>query len=256
MPETSNHPSVIINDRFRGPPTSGHGGYVSGALADFAKPMSGESAEITLRAPVPFDTPLLVETDSYTPLLQRAIAGNTLIAEVTTKPFTCEVPPPPSWAATRSAAQATAALKPNLNPLLPGQRGFHPICFCCGPEHSDGLQVYVAPVEKQVAGLWQTKAAWADHEGLIPDILLWTALDCPGQYAFFAEGIKTGLLGRMTAQIDKRPAAGETLQVTAWTISITGKKHLAGSAIFDQKQQLVAYAHTLWIGRQPSNSIG
>jgi hypothetical protein len=140
---------------------------------------------------------------------------------------------------------------PNINPLLPGQQGFHPICFCCGPEHPEGLHIFVAPVDRQVSAIWETKTEWGDDAGKLPQALLWTALDCPGQYAFLAEGIRTGLLGRMTAKVLTIPRAGSSLQVTAWTIAVAGKKHLAGSALFDDQQTLLAYATTLWIGRQP-----
>jgi hypothetical protein len=55
----------------------------------------------------------------------------------------------------------------------------------------------------------------------------------------------------MTAKVITAPRAGSQLQITAWTIEIAGKKHLAGSALFDDQQTLLAYATTLWIGRQP-----
>src|ERR671919_465244 len=48
-----------IPTRFNGPPGSGHGGYVSGRLAELV----GEPAEITLRAPTPLGTPLGVERE-------------------------------------------------------------------------------------------------------------------------------------------------------------------------------------------------
>jgi hypothetical protein len=106
-------------------------------------------------------------------------------------------------------------------------------------------------VDRQVSAIWETKTEWGDDTGKLPQALLWTALDCPGQYAFLAEGIRTGLLGRMTTKVLTTPRAGSSLQVTAWTIAVAGKKHLAGSALFDDQQTLLAYATTLWIGRQP-----
>jgi hypothetical protein len=174
-----------------------------------------------------------------------------LIAEVRAVQLSLEVPDPPDWAQTLAAESRSAALMPNINPLLPGQQGFHPICFCCGPEHPEGLHIFVAPVDRQVSAIWETKTEWGDDAGKLPQALLWTALDCPGQYAFLAEGIRTGLLGRMTTKVLTTPRAGSPLQVTAWTIAIAGKKHLAGSALFDDQQTLLAYATTLWIGRQP-----
>ena len=117
--------------------------------------------------------------------------------------------------------------------------------------YPEGLRIFVAPVDRQVSGIWETQAHWGDAAGNLPHAFIWTALDCPGQYAFLAEGIRTGLLGRMTAKVLTAPRAGARLQVTAWTIEVSGKKHLAGSALFDERQTLLAYATTLWIGRQP-----
>ena len=48
-------PSIVIDERFRGPPNSGNGGYVCGLLA---KHVVGGSAEITLRVPPPLGQPL------------------------------------------------------------------------------------------------------------------------------------------------------------------------------------------------------
>jgi hypothetical protein len=45
-----------IEERYRGPPDSGNGGYVCGLVAGFL----GGSAEVTLRRPPPLDRTLLV----------------------------------------------------------------------------------------------------------------------------------------------------------------------------------------------------
>lgn len=248
---TTNKTRVTISERFRGPPTSGQGGYVSGRFAAFPDFSTAESAEVTLRSPIPLDQSMSVLFDDDKSQACRIQNDDTLIAEVRAVQLCLEVPDPPDWAQTLAAEPRSAALMPNINPLLPGQKGFHPICFCCGPEHPEGLKIFVAPVHRQVSAIWKTKAEWGDEAGNLPQAFLWTALDCPGQYAFLAEGIRTGLLGQMTAKVLNTPRAGSQLQVTAWTIAIAGKKHLAGSALFDDQQTLLAYATTLWIGRQP-----
>ena len=48
---------VIIDRRFRGPPESGHGGYVCGVVAD----LMGGPAEVILRRPPPLGRPLEVQ---------------------------------------------------------------------------------------------------------------------------------------------------------------------------------------------------
>lgn len=91
---------------------------------------------------------------------------------------------------------------------------------------------------------------WGDEAGKLPAEYLWTALDCPGQFAWRAAGTRTGMLGRITARVLSRPAAGESLLVTAWPIEVDGKKHFAGSAIHTASGELVARALSIWIGRR------
>jgi len=74
-------------------------------------------------------------------------------------------------------------------------------------------------------------------------------LDCPGQYAYLAEGIRTGLLGRMTAKVLKPVSAGDQIVITGWGIEMEGKKHFAGTALFNQKGECFAYSKQVWIGR-------
>ena len=238
---------MIIAEKFRGPPTSGNGGYVSGvfsSLLEHAGPV-----EVTLRAPIPLDHKMSIDVSE--PTLLRVVDGPTLIAEVAPTEFQLDIPVRPDWQATKAAEPGSYSLVEDFQPLLPGKRGFHPICFCCGADHDEGLKVFAAPVdENQVAAVWQTDPRWAEADGKLPSAYLWTAMDCPGQFAFLHSGIRTGLLGRMTARIHKRPDAGEALLVSAWTIRVEGKKHFAGAAIHNQKDELCGEAVTVWIGRQ------
>jgi acyl-CoA thioesterase FadM len=75
----------------------------------------------------------------------------------------------------------------------------------------------------------------------------WIALD---NWPNFHAGQLTGLLGRMTARVHGTVRAGEPLVVTAWPINVDGKKHFAGSAIFNQKGELIAQAIAVWIGKR------
>jgi hypothetical protein len=239
--------SVVIAERFRGPPQSGNGGFVGGTFARFAIEGSGE-AEVTLRAPIPLDAPMTVNQSAEVVAVTQ---GKTLIAEVKRVAYDLEIPEPPSWEKTESALPTSFSLIEN--PMFQGKIGFHPTCFCCGAEHEDGLGVFAAPVGEQVAAVWKTKREWADENGNLPDEYLWAALDCPGQFAYRAQGILTGMLGRITARTHNKAKAGDTYMVTAWPIRVEGKKHFAGSAIFDQAGNLMAEATTLWIGRREMN---
>ncbi|MFT5100420.1 MAG: hypothetical protein ACI9CE_001147 [Flavobacterium sp.] len=239
---------VVVKNRFRGPPQSGNGGYVGGLFSKAIDPSGKGDVEVTLRSPIPLDTPL--ETNQLDDGSATITHGETLIAQMKPVIWEMDVPAPPSWLDVEAVAKESLAYSSNINELLPGRRGFHPICFCCGVEHDTGLQVCVASVGDLVAAIWKTKQDWGLTDGLLPIEYLWTAMDCPGQFAYMEKGIRTGMLGRITASVNERPKAGEDLLVTAWTILVEGKKHFAGAAIFDRQGKLYSKAKTVWIGRQ------
>jgi hypothetical protein len=67
-----------------------------------------------------------------------------------------------------------------------------------------------------------------------------------------ATGIITGMLGRITGEIKHRAQAGEEYMVTGWCINVEGKKHFAGTAMFDRDNNLLAAARSVWIGTRPT----
>lgn len=240
--------TIVIEERYRGPPDSGNGGYVAGAFAELLG-IAQQDVEVTLRSPIPLDKAMqIIREDDRTIIMD----GETLIAEVRPAEIALDIPALPSWPLVRDAQPRSYSLGEKSNPLLPGSRGFHPICFCCGADHEDGLNIFAAPIEgtNQVAAIWETSDRWGDAGGLLPDTYLWTALDCPGQFAWLAAGTRTGLLGRITARILARPRAGESLLVTAWPVSVDGRKHFAGSAVHTESGQMLARALSVWIGRR------
>ena len=226
---------MIIADKFRGPPQSGNGGYVAGICAGLLEQPIDQAVEVTLRAPIPLDQTLQPHLNESGAIVCH---GETLIAEVKAAELEVSHPPVLAWDKVEAARETAYALQDNLQDFMPGIPGYHPVCFCCGAGNPDGLQVFVAPVDEQMAAIWPTDPNWADAHGLVPIEYLWTAMDCPGQFAFIREGVRTGLLGRMTARILKQPKAGESLLVNAWTIKIEGKKHYAGAAIYNRDGEL------------------
>jgi hypothetical protein len=182
--------AMAIPFRFRGPPSSGNGGYVGGTISD----LIGAEApvEVTLRAPVPLDAELEVERGDGI----RIVHGRTLIAEGRSVDLELKVPEPPSYEEAKAAEPGSPSFAKDINPFVPGGEGFHPVCFCYGTENPDGMHVYAAPIGdgSQVAAAWQSEASWGDANGRLPARLLWTALDCPGQFAFMAAGTRTGML--------------------------------------------------------------
>jgi hypothetical protein len=248
--------TLIIPERFRGPPRSGNGGYVCGVLnglltgGRFALP-DRRAAEVTLRAPVPLDREMQVEHDDRTLSAQH---DGKLIAEATLTTLELEVPEPATWEQALAVREHSPSLRVGMHPMLATERkGVHPICFCCGAELApdQGLHVYAAhvPERDQVAAAWTCDRAFADASGCVPAEIVCAALDCPGQFAWFAAGTRTGMLGRLTARVERPVRAGERCVVIGWTLGNEGRKFYAGTALFDQNRQLCAYAKAVWIGR-------
>lgn len=243
----------VVKERFRGPPTSGNGGYVSGALAE--RLTQGQSlpqqaaAEVTLRAPVPLDQTLEVVRDSDG---LRVLDAQRVIAEARLSTLTLDVPEPPSWDEALAVRDNSVALRVGPHPILPGQRiGAHPLCFCCGAEVAPdaGLHVYAAPVPGRdlVAAAWEAPPEFASGDGSLPLPIVCTALDCPGQFAWYAKGLQFALLGRMTPRMERPVRLDERCVVIGWTIGQEGRKHFAGTALFDAQGELCAYAKSVWI---------
>ena len=249
--------SLEIPTRFRGPPHSGNGGYVAGIFASALAQrhnLPGQAVEVTLRAPTPLDTPLSVEHgDSMLTVRAAATSGATLIAEARIVPFELDVPRAATWAEALAAQPNSYSLPTEFHPQFNQvRRGVHPICFCCGAEAppTEGLHVYSAPIPSldQVAAAWRPSEAFASGDTIAPEFL-WTALDCPGQMAWRAAGIQTGMLGRLTARIERSVRAGERCVVSGWTLGREGRKFFAGTALFNEAGDLCAYAKAVWIGR-------
>jgi|TARA_B110000977_G_C11075559_1_gene491041 hypothetical protein len=247
--------SIIIESKFRGPPDSGNGGYISGAFArHLVSPDDGvnDAVQVTLRAPTPLDEPLQVITIDEKHLDVKN--GDLLIAQVERAELSMNVPKPPEYDVAAAAVNGSPSLKPGLNSVVPGGLGFHPICFCCGADvdATEGLRIFAAPVQgfDGVAAAWQPDPCFADEDGFLPSEIIWAALDCPGQFAFMKEGIRTGLLGRMTAEMLLPVAAAERIVIIGWCIAVEGKKHFAGTAMFNQQGECCAMSKQVWIGRQ------
>jgi hypothetical protein len=246
---------IVIPERFRGPPQSGNGGYVCGVLAGllsggrYALP-DAKAVEVSLRSRVPLDQAIAVRP---TQSALVAYAGETLIAEASLATLQIEVPEPASFDEALAVRERSPSLEMRMHPWLKQERkGFHPICFCCGAELApdEGLHVYAAKVDarEQVAAAWTCHPTFADADGYLPGAIVCAALDCPGQFAWLAQGTRTGLLGRMTARIERRVRAGERCVVIGWTMGNEGRKFYAGTALFDSNNTLCAYAKAVWIG--------
>ena len=248
--------TIVIAEKFRGPPKSGNGGYVSGVFA--AALTNGvhnlpdsRAVEVTLRAPTPLDQPMSIRRlDDALTIVHREL----LIAEAKIVPLQMDVPAPAMWQEAMAVREQSYSFPVGINTLFATPlRGVHPICFCCGAElaPTEGAHVYAAPMKEkhQVAAAWIPNEYWTDEQGLVRPEIIWTALDCPGQMAWRAEGVNTGMLGRLTARIQRSVRVGSRYVVIGWTMGNEGKKYFAGTAVFDEAGELCAYAKAVWIGR-------
>lgn len=216
---------AFIHRRFRGPSTSGNGGYTCGLLAGFA----GGEAEVTLRLPPPLEQPLRIERDGERVLL---LAGDALVAEAV--PVTVDVLPPAvvTWEEALDARER-----------YPGfdQHPF-PECFTCGPDREPGEGLCIYPGEVR-PGL--VAAPWTAHD-VAPEVV-WAAIDCPGAYGAGYTGRGETVLGRMAARIDRLPRPGERCVALGFGLGEDGRKLYAGTALLGEAGETLAVARQTWI---------
>jgi hypothetical protein len=225
--------TVTIARRFRGPDASGNGGYVAGLLAG----MLDGPVEVTLRAPPPLETSLVLRAaEGEARLLHDAVE----LASARPGQAGVTAPPAPSL----RAAEAAGARYPGFATHL------YPECFVCGPRRpeGDGLRIFTGPMEDAavVAGVWTPEPQDADAERRALPEIVWAALDCPSYFAFLNPALPA-LLGRMAADVSERPRAGEACIVVAWRIAQERRKHVAGSALYSRDGRLLAIAKATWI---------
>jgi len=216
---------ITLARRYRGPLTSANGGYACGRVAAL---VDADAVEVTLRLPPPLDRPLGVErTDGQVRLLD----GAAVVAEA--RPAGVEIEAP----AAVSLEVATAARERHVR----GSSSDFGECYVCGVR-GDGLEIRVG----LVTGREPLHAAPVTllERGLE---FVWAAIDCPGAYAVGAEGRGDIVLGRMTARVDRVPAAGEMCVVASWPLGEEGRKLYAGTALFAGDGELLALARQTWI---------
>jgi hypothetical protein len=225
--------TLSIPGRFNGPRTSGHGGYSSAVIAGFVE---GPTA-VTLRSPVPLDTPLEVRREDEGWV--RVLDGETLVAEASaTERLELEVPAPVD---PEEARQAKARYRGSTDDLFSH-------CFVCGRAREDALGVFAGRVEGRdlVASPW-TPLPWTADSGQVIPEFIWAVMDCPTYFAVYRDNRPLSFLGRMTARIDAPVAAGDEHVVMAWPISADGRKHQAGAAVLSGEGEVLAEARVLMI---------
>ena len=229
------HRLLVIARRFRGPPTSGNGGYTCGMVAAAAS----KPVEVRLIKPPPLDRRLEVVDDPATGGLRLMDSAET-VATATPNTFELEVPRPPSYAAALASVSSYEGF----------QEHAYSDCFVCGPvrQRGDGMRVFAAPIPGMdlVAAAWIPDRSLCDADGKVLPEYMWAALDCPG---FFATGaaIRGPLLGTYAARIDRCVHLDAPCVVIGWALKHEGRKHVVGTAIFDNFGELCGRALATWI---------
>ena len=240
-------PSITIDNRFRGPPNSGNGGYVCGLIAGH---IDG-SAEITLRIPPPLEQPLDIIAGAGGAVELRD--GATIVASG--RPTQIDVSDIPTASYFEAEDAVSRTPHANSHPL--------PTCFVCGPDRApgDGLRLFAGPLSARAAqnkiGVfavpWIPDANLAGSDGRVAPEFVWASLDCPTGYAgggarhLGLSGTEPILLGRMSARIDARPKPGDRCVVVAWPIGREGRKIFAGGALLAADGEVLAVAQATWL---------
>ncbi len=211
---------IVVDKRFRGPPTSGNGGYVCGLLSQF---VDGPAVAVRLLLPTPLNTDLEVrETEGGAALLH----GGVVLAEARSAKIVLKPPACPSYKKAEEASRR--------------YRGFtshwFPCCFVCGPDRGDGLHVFPGPVEggERVACPWIPDASVTSDGGSVSAEFLWAVLDCPGSFTFPQPAGKAIVLGELQVELFGGVSVGERCVLVAWQIASRGRKHHTATALFGE----------------------
>lgn len=232
--------ALRIAPRFCGPPGTGNGGYVAGALA--ARTGLRGAVEVTLRRPAPLDAALTVRALA-TPGDVWALedAGGACIAEARLHAAPLADAPP-------ALPPADAA----HGPALAGADHPFPGCFVCGPARTPGDGLRLLPVAAAGGTIalapWIPAADLAGPGGFVDPAFVWAALDCPGYFGATLGGPRVPLLlGRMAAAITGPVQAGARLRVLGWPLARDGRRHTAATALVDEAGRVVARSRQVWV---------
>jgi hypothetical protein len=225
--------SLIVAARFCGPPASANGGYFAGLVAACAR----RTVTVRLLKPPPLDAELLLTALPDGTL--QVTHGGEAIGEARAAVLELDAPPPPDYLEALEASRRYAGFR------------YHrfPTCFVCGTQRvrGDGMRVFAGPIPERgvVAAPWVPDASLEGEDGKVRPEFMSAALDCPGYYALADDRMM--LLAEFTAHVDRRVYVGESCTVVGWKIGSSGRRHQAGTALFDGQGELCGRARALWI---------
>jgi hypothetical protein len=254
---------LIIPSRFRGPPSSGNGGYSAGAVAayagqecpdDHAQPWP--TVSVTLLAPPPLEVPMTL-TPGDDGGVVASYDGKPVLAARCSHDEVLDVEP---VAPDDARAAMTSYSGLDHHPF--------PTCFSCGTgrEPGDGLRIFpgrVSDVASEDGRRARVGAAWTPDPTVAEDFhayadehpraslpVTWAALDCVGGWAGDLEE-RLMVLARMTARIDSLPVIGEEHVLVGMGRGQDGRKTWTSSTMYDADGRVVGTAEHLWIAVDP-----
>jgi hypothetical protein len=115
------------------------------------------------------------------------------------------------------------------------------------------MRIFAGPIPELgvVAAPWVPDASLDRGDGKVRPEFMSAALDCPGYYAVAMQD-QMMLLAEFTAHVDRLVHIGEACTLIGWELSARGRKHEAGTALYDGKGELCGRARALWIEPKPS----
>jgi hypothetical protein len=230
--------TITVAPRFCGPAKSSNGGYFAGLVAT----VTADTLAVRLLKPPPLDTPLEVMKSGAGAFEIRL--GEDIIGAATHTELKLELPPAVSYFEAVEASRRYT--------------GFHahrfPTCFVCGTQRprGDGMRLFAGliPERSVVAAPWVPDASLDRGDGKVRPEFMSAALDCPGYYALTSDD-RMMLLAEFTVHLDRLVHVDESCTVIGWRLSDNGRKHEAGTAIFDEDGEVCGRARALWIEPRP-----
>lgn len=234
--------TVSIPATFNGPLHSGNGGYCAGT---FAALLAEDAAEVSLRSPVPLGVPLSIREQAAAAEPRGGICamhGETLIAEARPAPdFALRAPEPVGIREARLA----------MGRYRGASSGIFSECFVCGRTRGDSLGVFAGPVagRRLVACTFSLPAWTAGPGGAVRSAIVWAVLDCPSYFGAYVDvdPAPVALLARQRTRLLQPARAGEEHVLIAWPHQESGRKRVAGSALFSASGELLAVSETLFV---------
>jgi len=260
-------PDLVVPSRFRGPPSSGNGGWTSGAISAYAGDDCPEdhaqpwpTVSVSLLAPPPLEVPMPVTRADDDGVVAWHDGRPVLAAGCRHEEVRDVEPVPVEEARAASASYSGLTSHP------------FPTCFGCGTgrEPGDGLRIFPgrvpdAPAEDDQPPRTRVAATWVPHPSVAEDYhaygdgdpraalpVAWAALDCVGGWAGGVEE-RLMVLARMTTRLDSLPMIGEEHVLVGVGRGREGRKTWTSATMYDADGRVVGSAEHLWITVDPAD---